>query len=338
LAAKLGTFSFSAIPKRPPPVVGLQLLLQLIAHRRLIAGSQIHLRLPHIANPRDDCRNRLRLEGKLERGRRQVGLGCSDCLLHLRHALHRPLQAVSRKIAVANITLFPARRRREIPCQRALIKRDAYDHAHTMLDRNRKELRLRLLLENVVDHLHRIEPAISHQIDQGVLIVLGSADADAAKLSFVLEFAKGLQSRRLSVPGARPGVKLDDVDAIGLKVAKTPLQPLAKVRLGISIFDAVVGTGRPVSRRRWDFGGDVDALTFSLMKDLCNRALASPIAVSLSRIDEIATQIQGAIEGGDGISFTLRSPTSADRPSTKANFRHFPAQSTERAVFHSVLP
>jgi len=62
--------------------------------------------------------------------------------------------------------------------------------------------------------------------------VLGRGDADAAKLSLLLELAEDLQGLGPVVPRPRPGVKLDDIDAVGLQVAQAALQPFAQVTLG----------------------------------------------------------------------------------------------------------
>jgi hypothetical protein len=71
-----------------------------------------------------------------------------------------------------------------------------------------EELGLGFLVEDVVDDLDGVEPAVSHQVDQRVLILLGRADADAADFAFLLEFPQVFEGGRILVPSPRPGVEL----------------------------------------------------------------------------------------------------------------------------------
>ena len=61
--------------------------------------------------------------------------------------------------------------------------------------------------------------------------MFGRADADAAQLALLLQLTQGFQRGGVPVPRAGPGVKLDEVDAVGLEVAQAAFEPLAQVRL-----------------------------------------------------------------------------------------------------------
>src|SRR5439155_10264737 len=57
-------------------------------------------------------------------------------------------------------------------------------------------------------------------------------------------------------------------------------------------------------------------------------------AVALGGVDEVAAQVQRAVQRRDRIRVLLRAPASADGPGAKADLRNLPAGPSERAVFH----
>src|SRR5205814_7744499 len=132
-------------------------------------------------------------------------------------------------------------------------------------------------------------------------IVLGGGNADAAELAFLLEFAERFEGGGVAVPGARPGVELDDVDGFGVQVAQAALEALAQVCFGVAVLAAIVRRGRPLAAgRRGDFGGDVDTIALSLGNDFGDQLFAAAVAVDLRGVDEVAAEIEGAAEGFEG--------------------------------------
>lgn len=70
----------------------------------------------------------------------------------------------------------------------------------------------------MVDHRYSVDPAAAPKVDEGVLIVLGRGEADEADEALVPEFAADFAGRRMGVPGARPGMELQEVEAVGAEV------------------------------------------------------------------------------------------------------------------------
>ena len=165
--------------------------------------------------------------------------------------------------------------------------------------------------------------------------MLRSADADGAHLAFLLKLAQRRERGGIAVPGARPGVQLEQVDAFRAQLAQAPLQPLAQVGGAEALLDIVVGTWRPVARGGRYLRRDIDSLVAAaVLEDLRDDPFAAPIAIALRRVDEIAAEVQGPVQRGDGILVGLASPATADGPAAEADFRYVPAQTPEGAVFH----
>ena len=173
-----------------------------------------------------------------------VQAGSLELLADLLGARHRALEAVAGEVAPAEVVGRERRLARELAGQDTLVEHHAHDDRGVRLVGDRQQLGGRLLLEDVVDDLHRVDPAAAHQVDDAVLVVLGRRDRRRGGSSpRRCSFRRTSSGRRVAVPGARPGVQLQQVDALRAEVAQPLLDVSAQVALGVALLVAVVGLG-----------------------------------------------------------------------------------------------
>ena len=223
-----------------------------------------------------------------------------------------PLQAVAREIAAPEVVLGEGRVLREPPGERALVEHHAHDDGGARLARHVEKLGGGLLLEEVVDHLHGVDPAVAHEVDDRVLVVLRRRDADQPDLALVLERSQASEGRGVRVPRAGPGVELEHVDPLGAQIGEPLREVLPQVRLAVARVRVVVGRGRPVAGRGRGLRGDGHALP--ALDRPRDEPLALAVPVAGGGVDEVAPEIQGAVERGERVALALRSPTPPDGP------------------------
>ena len=228
--------------------------------------------------------------------------------------------------------------RGELAGEHALVERATNDDADTVFGGDGKELGLRLLLEDVVDHLHAVEPAGAHEVDQRVLIVLGRRNADAAQLAVPAKPVEDVQRGGRAVPRAGPRVELHEIQAIRFEVPQAELDLLAEVILRVTVVDPVVRTGGPASGPfRRDLGRDIDPLALSLTQGAGDDALASPVAVRLGGVEEIAAEVNRPVQGPHGLLVVLRAPVRSEGPGAESDLRDVPAEAAESTILHNGL-
>lgn len=67
---------------------------------------------------------------------------------------------------------------------------------------------------------------------------------------------------------------------------------------------------------------------------MADEALAAAAAVAGGGVDEVAAEVEGAVEGGERIGVGLVAPGAADGPGPEADFRDGPGVLAEGAVVH----
>ena len=83
------------------------------------------------------------------------------------------------EVGVAPVAFWPGAVERESSCERTFIKRNAGDDGDIFFSAGGEKFVLGILVEDVVDDLDGVEPAVSHQLDQRVLL-LANTLSDAA--------------------------------------------------------------------------------------------------------------------------------------------------------------
>ena len=154
---------------------------------------------------------------------------------HLLDRATGQIQSISLEVAAPEVVRWELMPLLILPRERAFIECHTHDHSCPGFLCDREELCGGLLFEDVVDHLDDIEISLAHELDERVLILLGSRDSDVADLAFIAKLAQHLQRLRIAVPRAGPGVKLEDIDAVRLEIAQTLLDVRSKMLLRIAI-------------------------------------------------------------------------------------------------------
>src|SRR5688500_13855325 len=144
-----------------------------------------------------------------------------------------------------------------------------------------------------------------------------------------------LQRRRPPVPRPRPRVKLHQIDAVGLKITQTSLQPLPQVRLRVSLLHRVIRTRRPAPLHRRDLRRRLSPLPLLPAQRLGTHPLAPTVAVTLGRIDEVTPQLNRLVQRRDRVLILLAPPAPANRPGAKPDLGDAPPEPSERAMFHA---
>jgi len=90
-------------------------------------------------------------------------------------------EVVGDEVAVPPVPLGPAGVERQGAGEGPLVEGDARDHADVALAAEREQLVLGGLVEDVVDHLHRVHETFAHEVHYGVLVLLrrGHTETDA---------------------------------------------------------------------------------------------------------------------------------------------------------------
>src|SRR5579864_8241955 len=100
----------------------------------------------------------------------------------------------------------------QLPAKAAFVKRHSCDHANVQLLARWKKFILRRLIENVVDHLHRIHKPGSHRLDPVPWLPSIQAQAEGANRSVFLQFLYRLAEIGFVGPAIVPDMKLQHVD------------------------------------------------------------------------------------------------------------------------------
>ena len=170
------------------------------------------------------------------------------------------------------------------------------------------------------------------------LILLGRRDADEADEAFALKGAENFKGSGVPVPRAGPGVKLEEIELVRPKVGAAGGHVFAEIFFRVAILGAVVGRRRPFARGGRSFCGDEDAFGFAgcptVAEDLGDELFAAAVAVAGGRVDEVAAEVERAVERGERIGVGLRAPRAADGPGAEADLGAVEGMLAERAEVH----
>ena len=148
-----------------------------------------------------------------------------------------------------------------------------------------------------------------------------------------------LEWGRVSVPGPSPRVKLEDVDLVGREVVHPLLEVAAQVRLTVPLFGDAIGSWWPWSGGGRRLGRDMDLSAASGFEEFSNDPFALAPAITRGGVDEIHTEVEGLVEGGEGVVFRLWPPASAKGPCAKSNLRNLKSMLAKRPKLHEgMLP
>ncbi len=333
---------FAGIPDTAAPVVAAEAHEQVGAHGREVADGAVGVGLRDGADARDDGGHSGMGEDEFDGGlRHRVGraLEVSPDFLG---ACDGAGETVAFEIFGAEVVGGELGVGGEFAGEHALVEDDAHDDADAAFLGDVEEFGGGFLFEEIVDDLNAIDPSAAHEIDDAVLILLGGGDADEAEFSLGLERAENFERSGIAIPGARPGVELEEVEFFDAEMGAAGGDVFAQVGFGVALFGAIVGRRRPgaVGWRR--FGGDENAFLLSgggaLAQDLGDEFFAAAVAVAGGGVDEVDAEIERAVKRGERVGVGLCAPGAADGPGAEADFREVEGMSAEGPMFHGASP
>ena len=194
------------------------------------------------------------------------------------HVLIDLLEPVAAEVVVAEVALGELRARPDPAGERALVERDAHDHADVVALAGGQQLVLGRLVEDVVDHLHGVHDAGLDQLDRVRRLVVVDRDAEEADLALVLERLDRLEPAPAPDPLVAPDVELLDVEDVHAEVATACARcTCGRGRRGTPRRGrSRRGAGQPQVLRR-DLARDDDPLV-ALAHDLADELLRVPVA------------------------------------------------------------
>jgi hypothetical protein len=83
------------------------------------------------------------------------------------------------------------------------------------------------------------------------------------------------------------------------------------------------------------FGGDVEGLA-AFLPQPCNQAFAVAVPVHVCGVEEVDTQVEGAVERAEAFLVVDLAPGAADGPAPHADHRNVEARSSQRSILHAV--
>src|SRR5918998_3284031 len=260
------------------PAVGLELLDLIFGQSAAVPDGHVALHVGHRAYAGNHGRDGGVAENVAQGYLRYLVLGNPELRGHRSHPIVHVPFAVAPEVVVPEVALVEGCIRRDTSGQGTLVERNPdYDPDAVLLTDGQQPV-LRALVEDVVDHLHRVDHARLDEPDGVLGLVVVYGDAEKADLAVPLEFVDGLQPVPASDPVVLPNVELLHVQGVEPEVSQALLGALPDVVPGEHLphRNAVGGRPDPVFRR--DLRGDVYPLA-ALREDLAHEALALSPAV-----------------------------------------------------------
>src|SRR5918993_1876 len=304
------------------PEMVLEYLNLILRESLTVADSHVALDVADGAHARDDGR-----DGRMAQDVAECYLGY---LVLARpelgdddpHAVVDLLLTFAAEVVIAEVAFFEGGIGGDPTRQGALVEGYPDYDADIVFLGGWKEPVLRALVEDVVDHLHRIyRTGLDEPHRVGCLVVV-YGDAESADLTFSLEVLDRLEPIALTDPVILPDVELLHVDGVQPEVGEALLSTLPDVISGERFFRGDTLRSRPDPVLRRDLGGDVNGLV-PLLDQLPYQPLAVSFPVSQGRVYEIETEVYGSVQGLQRFLVLRAEPSIAgDAPRPVANLRY----------------
>ena len=266
----------------------------------------------------------VRLDAEVLRQRRDV----------LRH-LGGP---VAGEVPGAEVAVLEARIRGDAAGQAALVERDAHDHADAVLLASGQQLLLGLLVEHVVDDLHRVDGTGADQGEPVLRLVIVDRDAEEADLPLLLQRLHGLEPVAVPHPVVAPDVELQHVEGVEAALLQARLEAGADVLTRERLLDGDALARRPLAVLRRHLRRDDEPLAGVLAQDPADDLLAP--AVAAGGVDEGAAELDEALERLHRLVVLRADPAAsrtADAPGAVPDLGDLHARPTQLSIPH-VMP
>src|SRR5215207_5498464 len=320
------------------PAVGFEALHLILGQSPAVAYPHVPLHVSDRAHPRDNGRYGRVAQDVAERDLRHLVLGDAELGDDGPYPLVDLLLAVAAEVVVAEVALLEGGLRRDPPGQGALIKRHPHDDADVVLLTGREQFVLRTLVEDVVDHLHRVHHARLYELYGVLRLVVVYRDAEEADLALPLQVLYRLQPVPLADPLVGPDVELLHVYCLETEVPQARLRALPYVvrRKGLARVQPAGRRPHPVLRRY--LRRDVDGLV-SLFSDPANEPFAVALSVGEGGVYEVEAEVYGPVQRPERLFVLGAEPLAlSDAPRPVADLRDLQSRPAEPPVVHAALP
>src|SRR6202790_1153393 len=225
------------------PSMLLQFREQIPVERPGVTGRNVlsHvLRLAHAGNGRAHGGMR---QDEAQRHLRQRHSGGKNFFQFV-DALDRLGEIFRTEISGAPVVFGKGGLERHLAAQAAFVEWDAGDYAYVKFLADGKKFVFRGLIEDVVDHLHRIHQAGAECPNAILRLPAVDAQAEEADCLVALQFLHGGAELRFGAPGVVPDVELQEIDRIHAQLFADEVGVLENVLRGENV--AVL-----IFRQRW---------------------------------------------------------------------------------------
>src|SRR5208282_1355861 len=249
-----------------------------------------------------------------------------------------------REIIGAEIFRAPVGRREfrvrcKFSAEAAFVEGHARDDADVHFLARREKIVLRRLIENVADHLHRVDQARTDCFEAVIRLPAIQAQAEPVNPTLTFQFLDGVLEFGLLGPSVVPNMKLQDVDFIDAKLFADQARVLEDVLSGKHLAIFGFGAGGPLAVHGRNFRGGIEPLVFVARDDVAEQAVALAVAIGPGRVEEVAAEIDGELQRFEGFA-VVRAAPAAHAPEPVSDVAYGNSGAAKPAIFHeaSFLP
>jgi hypothetical protein len=191
------------------------------------------------------------------------------------------------------------------------------------------------LVEDVVDHLHRVDDAGFDKLERRIGLMVVDRDSDGADFAAALQILERAAPLVAGNPFRVPDMQLLQIDGLHLQVAQALFGASNDVVVGKDLPDRDARARGPelVLRRR--LGRD-ENLAGRFAHHPAHQFLAVAVAIGQRRVDEVQAQFDSPPQRGHGLVVVASQPLfAADAPGAVADFTNLKSCPSEFAISHS---
>ncbi len=206
-----------------------------------------------------------------------------------------------------------------------------------MLFCDRKQIIFGSLVEDVVDHLYRVDESGGNDIERRIGLVVIDGHSGEADLAVALQIFKRPFPFIAVNPARVPDVQLLKVDRVDAQIPETLLGRANDIVIGEHVGNVRSRRCRPDSILGRYLCRDVHA-TRSILDDLTDEHFAMPVAIGEGRVDKVQAKFERASESEDGFIIRATFPLfAADAPGAVADLANFETSPAEFSVSHETI-
>src|SRR6266849_9866394 len=252
------------------------------------------------------------------------GVACGNERPERFGASNAAFQIFRDEISVAPIALRPRAVHGQRSGECAFIERHASDYGDVFHAAEGKERVFGILVEDVVDDLHGVGDAFEHGANSVAGLPAIDADADGFRFAARAQLFHRAREAFVVEPAVFPSVKLDEIELFDAEIGETFVDVRFDVVRRITIVEREIAAAGPFEILWRNFRGDVKFLAGVGAKDFSEDLFAAAFAIGPSRVEKIAAEIDGALQGVERFGVVGAGPA-GESPHAVTNFTDIPS-------------